>query len=251
MECFHIVFDRTCPLKSAKGDMVSARDHAEVVEKYLKGEREAGRVLGRFDPNELTPEAHISPIGIIPKRHQENAWRLIVDMSSPEGCSVNDGISPTLSSLEYIHIQEIIRKIVSLGQNASMAKIDIKSAYRICPVHADDHLLLGMSFQGKVYIDTALPFGMRSAPKIFNALADAPIWILKQHGVSAALHYLDDFITLSPPNSPQCSINCHIILGICELLGIPLAPEKYQGPCLWLDYLRFLLDTALMTVSLP
>jgi len=49
-------------------------------------------------------------------------------MSSPEGCSVNDGISPTLSSLEYIHIQEIIRKIVSLGQNASMAKIDIKSA---------------------------------------------------------------------------------------------------------------------------
>ena len=108
--------------------MVSARDHAEVVEKYLKGEREAGRVLGRFDPNELTPEAHISPIGIIPKRHQENAWRLIVDMSSPEGCSVNDGISPTLSSLEYIHIQDVIRKIVSLGQNASMAKIDIKSA---------------------------------------------------------------------------------------------------------------------------
>ena len=53
---------------------MSARDHAEVVEKYLKGEREAGRVLGPFDPNELTPEAHISPIGIIPKRHQENAW---------------------------------------------------------------------------------------------------------------------------------------------------------------------------------
>jgi len=47
--------------------MVSACDHAEVAEKYLKGEREAGRVLGRFDPNELTPEAHISPIGIIPK----------------------------------------------------------------------------------------------------------------------------------------------------------------------------------------
>jgi len=67
VEGFHIGFDRTCPLKSAKGNMVSACDHAEVAEKYLKGEREAGRVLGRFDPNELTPEAHISPIGIIPK----------------------------------------------------------------------------------------------------------------------------------------------------------------------------------------
>ena len=231
--------------------MVSARDHAEVVEKYLKGEREAGRVLGPFGPNELTLAAHISPIGIIPKRHQDNAWRLIVDMSSPEGFSVNDGISPTLSSLEYIHIQDVIKKIISLGPNANLAKIDIKSAYRICPVHIDDRLLLGMSFQGKVYIDTALPFGMRSAPKIFNALADALLWILKQHGVSALLHYLDDFITFGPPNSPQCSINCRIIWGICELLGIPLAMDKCQGPCLLLDYLGFLLDTVLMTVSLP
>ena len=250
-EGFHIGFDRACSLKSAKGNMVSARDHAEVVEKYLKGEREAGRVLGPFGPNELTLAAHISPIGIIPKRHQDNAWRLIVDMSSPEGFSVNDGISPTLSSLEYIHIQDVIKKIISLGPNANLAKIDIKSAYRICPVHIDDRLLLGMSFQGKVYIDTALPFGMRSAPKIFNALADALLWILKQHGVSALLHYLDDFITFSPPNSPQCSINCRIIWGICELLGIPLAMDKCQGLCLLLDYLGFLLDTVLMTVSLP
>jgi len=211
--------------------MVSARDHAKVVEKYLKGEREAGRVLDPFDPNEPTPEAQISPIGIIPKRHQENAWRLFVYMSSPEGCSVNDGISLTLSSLEYIHIRMLLGKLSPLARNASMAKIDIKSAYRICPVHADNRLLLRMSFQGKVYIDTALPFGMCSAPKIFNALADALLWILNQHGVSAVLHYLDDFITLGPPNGPQCSINCRIILGICELLSIPLAPEKYQGPC--------------------
>ena len=58
VEGFHIGFDRTCSLKSAKGNMVSACDHAEVAEKYLKGEREAGRILGPFDSNELTPEAH-------------------------------------------------------------------------------------------------------------------------------------------------------------------------------------------------
>ena len=84
---------------------MSTHDHAEVLEKYLKGEKEAGRVLSPLDSYELTPEAHISIIGIIPKRHQENIWRLIIDRSSQEGCSVNDGISPTLSSLEYIHIQ--------------------------------------------------------------------------------------------------------------------------------------------------
>ena len=50
MEDFHIGFDRTCPWKSAKGNMVSTRVHVEVVEKYLKGEREAGLVLGPLTP---------------------------------------------------------------------------------------------------------------------------------------------------------------------------------------------------------
>ena len=53
------------------------------------------------------------------------------------------------------------------------SKIDIKSAYRIVPVHPEDRPLLGMRWQGKIYVDATLPFGLRSAPKIFNALADA------------------------------------------------------------------------------
>ena len=251
VEGFRIGFNRTHLLKSAKRNMISASEHPDVILKYLKTEEEAGRVLGPFEPNELGPPAHISPIGIIPKRHQENAWRLIVDMSSPEGFSINDGIAPSMSSLEYIRIQDVIRQIILLGPNTQLAKIDIKSAYRVCPVHPDDRLLLGMSFQGKVYIDTALPFGMRSAPKIFNAVADALLWILKEHGVSALLHYLDDFITFGSPNTSQCSINCQIIFGICEILCIPLASDKCQGPCSLLDYLGFALDTTLMTVSLP
>ena len=251
VEGFHVGFDRAYPLKSAKRNMISASDHPEVVDKYLKTECEAGRVFGPFGPNELVPAAHISPIGIIPKRHQANAWRLIVDLSSPESFSINDGISPSLSTLEYIRIQDVIRQIILLGPNTNLAKIDTKSAYRICPVHPDDRLLLGMSFREKVYIDTALPFGMRSAPKKFNAVADALLWILKHHGVSALLHYLDDFITFGPPNCSQCATNCRIIFGMCELLGVPLASDKCQGPCTQLDYLGFSLDTTLMTVSLP
>ena len=34
-------------------------------------------------------------------------------------------------------------------------------------------VFLRMKWQGQVYVDAALPFGLRSAPKIFNALADA------------------------------------------------------------------------------
>ena len=44
------------------------------------------------------------------------------------------------------------------------------------------------------FIDTVLPFGLRSAPKIFNSVADALAWIVLRAGVSKVLHYLDDFL---------------------------------------------------------
>ena len=221
------------------------------MEDYLKSELEANRILGPFPAKALPCLTHISPIGIIPKRHQENKWRLIVDMSSPNGASINDGISPSLTSLSYTHIQDVIKQIMDIGPGALLAKIDIKSAYRIIPVHPSDRPLLGMSFQQQVYIDASLPFGLRSAPKIFNSLADALLWILLQHGVTHLLHYLDDYITMGQAGTAQCQANCDIIHGICELLGVPLAEDKCEGPHTLLEYLGFLLDTTNMRVSLP
>ena len=58
-----------------------------------------------------------------------------------------------------------------------MAKIDIKNAFRLCPVHPLDHHLLGMKWRGSFYFDQILPFGLRSAPFIFNCLADTLEWI--------------------------------------------------------------------------
>ena len=57
-------------------------------------------------------------------------------------------------------------------------KLDIKDAYRIVPVHLDDYHLLGIKWKGSTYVDRALPFGLRSAPKIFNAIADVIAWVL-------------------------------------------------------------------------
>ena len=54
-----------------------------------------------------------------------------------------------------------------------LSKLDIKNAYRTVPVHPEDRPLLGNKWQGKLFIDTVLQFGLRSAPKIFNAIADA------------------------------------------------------------------------------
>ena len=50
----------------------------------------------------------------------------------------------------------------------------------ICP---RDRLRLGMQWNNAVYVDGMLPFGLRSAPKTFNALADGLEWCIFKEGV--------------------------------------------------------------------
>ena len=57
-------------------------------------------------------------------------------------------------------------------------KMDLKDAYRIGPVHPEDYHLLGVSWEGHTYVDRALLFGLCSAPKVFNAVAEFLSWVL-------------------------------------------------------------------------
>ena len=129
-----------------------------------------------------------------------------------------------------------------------MTKIDIKSAFRLLPVHPADRHLLVMRWKQQLYIDTCLPFGLHSAPKLFNVLLS---WILEQQGVSPIMHYLDDYLTLAPPDSATCHRNLDIIKSICLQLGVPLALEKVEGPSTSLTFLGIVLDTVRMEACLP
>ena len=133
-------------------------------------------------------DTHINRFGVIPKPHQPGKWQLIVDLSYPEGGSVNAGINPNLCSLTYKSGDNAVCIITRKGRGTLLAKLDLESAYRIVPVHPDDRHLLGMEWEDSLYIDTTLPFGLQSAPKIFNALADALLWIMGHNGVCSALH---------------------------------------------------------------
>ena len=151
-------------LKSARKNLKSARDNPTVVQEYNDAEVQAGRLVplpAHIDHNRI----HVSPFRVIPKCHQPSKWRLIVDLSSPKGHSVNDGISEPLCSLRYPSVHNGARMTRALGKGALLAKLDLKNVYRIIPVHPDDRWLLGVRWQGQTLLDTALPFGLRSAPK--------------------------------------------------------------------------------------
>ena len=113
-----------------------------------------------------------SPMGLVSKGYNTRKWRLIVDLSCPPQFSINDGIEEDLCSLRYAFLDDALRLISHLGPGCQLVKLDLKDAYCVIPVHPDDQHLLAVSWNEEVYMDRSLPFGLRSAPKIFTAVAD-------------------------------------------------------------------------------
>jgi len=232
---FKLDFLPTQSLKSAKRNKPSAYLHPSVIDDYLANEVSLGRVAGPFRVPPFL-NFHVSSFGVIPKNGQPGKWRLIVDLSSPGGASVNDGINPDEFTLHCITVDQVIRLVSRFGKGALMTKFDVEAAYRNIAVHSSDRYLLGMQWRDHYFVDLALPFGLRSAPYIFNSVADLVEWILvNSYGIPDLLHYLDDFITAGPPDSPQCAHNLNTALAVCGRRGLPLHPDKCVGPAsFWL-----------------
>ena len=139
---FRIGFDYQRPLKSSRRNMPSVASQPQAIREYLAVECAAGRILGPLQAD-LVPGLQISRFGLIPKK-TPGEWRLIVDLSSPEGFSVNDGVYDHLCSLKYISVEDALAEIRKLGKGTLLAKVDIQKAYRMVPVHPADRPLLGM-----------------------------------------------------------------------------------------------------------
>ena len=169
-------------------------------------------------------------------------------LSSPRGQSVDDAISQERSSIAYTSIDDAARFIHHLGKGC---QLDLQEAYRAVPIHPSDQLLLAVKWDDIVYMDRALPFGLRSAPKLFSALTDGLMWLLHSSGVRHGLHYLDDFLLLGPANSLECTTALDVTLAMCEHVGFPIAPGKTEGPTTQLTFLGIVIDTIANQLRLP
>ena len=112
---FKIGFDtELVKLRSQKGNLTSALDQPEVVERYLHEELQANRVV-KIHPSDDIKGLRIqcnNPFGVIPKKNRHYKWRLIVYLSAPQGHSVNDGITKELASLSYVSLDEVVSGIL-------------------------------------------------------------------------------------------------------------------------------------------
>ena len=124
---FRLGFQPAHRLKPAKKNKPSAFQKRKVIDDYLATEVACGRVAGLF-PSPSLPNLQVSGFGVIPKKGQPGKWCLIVDLSSPHGSSVNDGIDPDEFAMHYIHLDQIINMIAKHGPGALMAKFDVEAA---------------------------------------------------------------------------------------------------------------------------
>ena len=148
-------------------------------------------------------------------------------------------------------MDDAVRRVLELRRGTVLAKFDLQGAYRLVPVHPVDRVLLGMKWDGAVYVDAALPFDLRLAPKLFTAVAYVLLWILGSHGVREGIHYLDDFLILGQAGTDECERALALSLELCKILGVTVATKKTEGPATTLSFLGIVLDTEKMVIRLP
>ena len=78
--------------------------------------------------------------------------------------SINDFIDPDDYSLSYCTIDDAYDFINQMCPGTLLSKIDLKDAFRLIQVHPSQWNLLGICWKIRFYVDTCLPFGLRSAP---------------------------------------------------------------------------------------
>src|SRR5205814_9230098 len=61
-------------------------------------------------------------------------------------------------------------------------------------------------WDGRIYVELFLPFGLRTAPIIFNLFSEAIHWIMQLKGYDLC-HYIDDFLLILPPEPEKVQVD--------------------------------------------
>ena len=228
----------------------SVRELQSVLQQKINREITMGRVAGPYTEPPF-PNLRCSPIGLVPKQ-TPGEFRLIHNLSSPLGNSVNEHIDPSLTVVNYTTFDDAVELVLSLGSGALMAKADIKSAFRLLPVHPDDFNLLGFFFNGSYYYDKCMPMGCSISCVTFERFSTfLEYCVRKVAATDNIIHYLDDFLFTGSADSLDCARALSSFTVVCKDFGVPLASDKTVGPTTQITFLGLTIDTVAQTIQVP
>ena len=164
---------------------------------------------------------------------------------------MNDRICPDLTSVVYASVDNAVEIISRLGLGIELVKMDLKDAYRVIPVHQQDHHFLGIQWCGDTFVDRSLPFDLWSTPNIFTAFLDMVVWAIHHRGVHHLLHYLDNFLLFGQLGTLEAGQAVATAQAIFAEAGILVAEHKTEGPATSVTFLGILVDTVQFQLRLP
>ena len=227
-------------------NLVSAKDAPSVIDMDLQLNLQQGRVV---EIQRLGPKFIISPLGLVPK--PSGGYRRIHHLSAPPKFSVNDHMTSQYGQLNYVLFNEALDHVRKAGNGAILVKQDLADAFRHIPIHPSDWWLFGFEWQGKLFEERFLPFGLRTAPRIFNYFAEALHWILANRSSGAITHYLDDFLArFSAVDGERAQEYEDIFARTCQTLGLKIKISKNASGTT-IEFLGLIIDTIKMEARLP
>lgn len=180
----------------------------------------------------------LSDIFLVPKPDGSN--RLILNLKK-----LNKFMSTCQFKLED---GKTVTKLMSEGD--FLAKIDLKDAYYLVPIHKSCQKFLRFRFENTLLEFTCLPFGLNVVPYIFTKIMKPVVYHLRQLGLLSII-YLDDILLLGNTYN-ECMKNIQLTISLLEKLGFIINYKKIVlVPSQICNYLGFLYNSAQMTVELP
>lgn len=191
-----------------------------------------------------------SPLGLVPKPGSDEP-RLIQDMSYPRNStvqSVNAGIDSDDFPTEWGTFTKTAEMLLALPPGSMAATFDISAAYRLTPVCPAQQNALCVFWKGKVYIDRAVAFGLRSSAGVFGAVADMLVAIYQAHGYGPLHKWVDDFFAIRLPHQTW---TVQDFIALTARLGVPWSLRKIRDLATRQRYIGFIWDLVRLVVALP
>lgn len=213
-------------------NLTSALENPDLVTKDIETELEKNRLEYYPNLNSLPRDFVASPLGLTDK--SDGSKRRIHHLSFPTNkeSSINSQIPEQYGTIVYGTVSEAIAAIQNFGQGCQLVKWDLESAFRHIPVSPLDRPLLGLKWESRYYAERYLPFGLRTAPYLFNLFAEIFHWILAdQFSITKMpveiVHYLDDFLIVLPPDGNLTTYS-QKFAQLCSIVGLSIKEAKSE-----------------------
>ena len=185
------------------------------------------------------------------EKKTKDEYRVILDLSFPEGRSVNSSIPKLLydGSPYKLHLPtslDMAALIARKGQGALMYKIDLSRAYRQLPADPYDWPLLGIEWEDQLFFDRAIPFGLCHGAMCCQRVTTAICHIMLEQFQAACLAYIDDFGAVAGRSLRQANTHYIALKTTIMDLGLTLALDKCASPSTCMSWIGTTFDSVNM-----